>query len=80
MLYGDPTEVISNGGDIVELINEEEDPRGLYGVRKHSIVPNPTVEGLRSRGIHRLFFLHLLKKNSFTASKCSTVYILCLFL
>ena len=35
MLCGDPSEVLSGGEDIVELIKEKEDQ---YGVRKHSIV------------------------------------------
>ena len=50
MLCGDPTEVLREGGDVVELIREEEDPRGQYGVRKHSRIDDKsTVEGLRSR-------------------------------
>ena len=44
--------MLGDGRDILELIGEEkEDPRGQYGVRKHSIVGNGgEVEGLRSRG------------------------------
>ena len=51
MLYGDPTEVLREGSEILELTNDGEDPRGMYGVRKHSIVPDQADEGLRSRGI-----------------------------
>ena len=55
MLYGDPTEVLSDGGDIVELIREEEDPRGQYGVRKYSNIDDQSaIKGLRSRGIVKL--------------------------
>ena len=51
-LYGDTSTVLGDGRGILELIGEEkEDPRGQYGVRKHSIVGNgDEVEGLRSRG------------------------------
>ena len=48
VLYGDPTEVLREGSEISELTNDGEDPRGMYGVRKHSIQDD---EGLRSRGI-----------------------------
>ena len=44
--YGDPAEVLSDDGDnIVKLIGvEQEDPRGQFGVRKHSIVDEPTIK------------------------------------
>ena len=44
--------MLGDGRDILELIGEEkEDPRGQFGVRKHSIVSvGGEVEGLRSRG------------------------------
>ena len=50
MLYGDPTEVLRDGGDIVELIRGKEDPHGLFGTWKNCSVPDETVEGLCSRG------------------------------
>ena len=52
MLYGDTSKVLGDGGDILELIGEEQDdPRGQFGVRKYSIVSETDVEGLRSRGV-----------------------------
>ena len=51
MLYGDPTEMLSDGGDILELIKEKEDDREQYGVRKHSIVEDHNItESLHLRG------------------------------
>ena len=60
MLFGDPTEVLREGSEILDLTNDEEDPRGMYGVRKHSIVPGQADEGLlRLRGMI-VFLLNLL--------------------
>ena len=60
MVYGDPTEVLREGSEILELTDDGDDPRGMYGVRKHSIVPDQADEGLSSRGIiiHTLNILH----------------------
>ena len=49
MLCGDPSEVLSGGEDIVELIKEKEDHREQYGVRKHSIVEDHDIESLHLR-------------------------------
>ena len=44
--------VLGDGRDVLDLIGgEKEDPRGQYGVRKHSIVPNGGIEGLQLKGV-----------------------------
>ena len=67
MLYGDPTEVLREGSEILQLTNDEEDPRGMYGVRKHSIIPDQDNEGLRSRGrgVLYIFRFHLFLETCF---------------
>ena len=50
VMYGDPTEVLSDGEDIFELIKEKDDHREQYGVRKHSIVEVHKNESLPLRG------------------------------
>ena len=52
MLYGDTSKVLGDGGDILELIGEEqEDPRGQFGVKKHSVIIETDVGGLHSKGV-----------------------------
>ena len=60
MLCGDPSEVLSGGEDIVELIKEKEDHREQYGVRKHSIVEDHDIESLHLRGTKFMNNNHLL--------------------
>ena len=54
MLYGDPTEVLSDAEDIVELIRGDGDPRGRYPMKNDSNVPDQTVKGLYPRGTKSL--------------------------
>ena len=49
MLYGDPTEVLREGRDIVKLTDDEEDPRGIGNLT--GIIPNPAMAVLQSKGI-----------------------------
>ena len=45
--------MLREGSEILELTNDGEDPRGMCGVKKHSIVPDLADESLRSRGISK---------------------------